>query len=331
MKQTARIIGMGAYLPSRVLTNADLEKMVDTTEDWIVSRTGMKERRIAADDEFTSTMGVRAAQEALASAGLSADGIDLIIVATSTSDYVFPSTAALIQSALGARNIPAFDLQAACTGFLYGLEMAKAYIESNLYQTVLLVASEKLSSIVNYQDRRTCVLFGDGAAAAVISHKGKGLAIKEVCLGSDGEQADLLMIPAGGSRQPASEETVKEQKHFILMQGQEVFKHAVRRMESSAKACLEKAHLEESDIKWLIPHQANERIIDAMAKRFDISSDRVIKTVHKYGNTSASGLAIALCEMLKEQDVKDKDTLMLVAFGAGFTWGAAILTKESHD
>lgn len=323
----ARIIGTGSYLPERVLTNQDLEKMVDTSDEWIVTRTGMKERRLAAADEFTSDMGVKAALNALEVAGKTPQDIDLILVATLTPDYIFPSTAALIQRALGAPQAAALDFQAACTGFLYGLSMAKAYIQGGLYKNILLIASEKLSSIVNYQDRGTCVLFGDGAAAAVISHEGSGFEIQEVCLGADGEVAELLMLPAGGCRSPASAETVAQGMHFIKMEGQGVFKHAVRRMENAAKECLEKSNLSESQIGWLVPHQANERIIDAIAKRFGIADEKVYKTVHKYGNTSASAIAIALDELVKRDTIKSGENMLLVAFGAGFTWGASILTK----
>lgn len=329
MERRAYIIGTGSYLPKRVLTNQDLEKIVETSDEWIVSRTGMKERRIAAEDEYTSDMGAQAAREAMRAAGVTVEQIDMIIVATSTPDYLFPSTAALIQAQLKARHVPCFDLQAACTGFLYGLASAKAFIESGVCRTVLLIASEKLSSVVNYKDRRTCVLFGDGAAAAVISCEGSGLAIQEICLGADGEVAQLLTLKGGGSRHPASQDTLEKEMHFISMEGQEVFKHAVRRMELGAKECLEKAQMTTDDIDWLIPHQANERIIDAIAKRFDIENDKVFKTVHKYGNTSASGVAIALDELIKEGHVHQGQHLLLVAFGAGFTWGAAILTQQS--
>lgn len=325
--RTARIIGTGSYLPERILTNQDLEKMVDTSDEWIVTRTGMRERRIAGRDEFTSNMGVAASLKALAAAGKTVQDIDLILVATLTPDYVFPSTAALIQKELKAVKAAAFDFQAACTGYLYGLSMAKGFIQSGLFRTVLLVASEKLSSIVNYQDRNTCVLFGDGAAAAVISDEGSGLEIREVCLGADGELAELLMLPAGGCRQPASSETIANKQHYLVMEGKEVFKHAVRRMESAAKDCLDKAKMQESDIDWLVPHQANERIIDAIAKRFSIDEAKVYKTVHKYGNTSASAIAIALDELILEKDVTAGNNILLVAFGAGLTWGASILTK----
>lgn len=323
----AKIIGTGSYLPERILTNADLEKMVDTTDEWIVTRTGMRERRIAAKEEFTSTLGAKAAKAAIESAGIDSDEVDLILVATLTPDYMFPSTACLIQSELGI-EAAAFDIQAACSGYIYGLSLAKAYVESGLYNNVLLVASEKLSSIVDYEDRSTCVLFGDGAAACVVSSEGKGLALGDVVLGSDGCQSDILLMPAGGSRNPASSETVKAKLHAIKMGGQEVFKHAVRRMESSSKECIEKAGLTEDDIRWLIPHQANIRIIDAIAKRFHVPSDRVVITVDKYGNTSASTVGIALDELIKDNKVDSGDTVLLTAFGAGLTWGSMVLTHD---
>ena len=324
---SARIIGMGSYLPKKVLSNHDLEKMVETSDEWIVTRTGIKERRIAEKEEFTSDMGVKAALIALDKAQLPIDKIDLILVATLTPDYMFPSTAALIQSMLGATQAAAFDFQAACTGYLYGLSMAKGFIESGLYKNILLIASEKLSSIINYKDRNTCVLFGDGASACVISDAGPGFFIREVCLGADGAVADLLMMPGGGCREPATAETVANGRHTIMMGGKEVFKHAVRRMENAAKECLDKAKMEESEINWFVPHQANERIIDAIAKRFSIAEERVYKTVHKYGNTSASAVAIALDELTAEKKIETGENILLVAFGAGFTWGATVLTR----
>ncbi len=323
----ARIIATGSYLPERVLTNKDFEKMVETSDEWIVSRTGIRERRIAGKEEFTSDMAVRAAERAIAASNISAGEIDLILVATSTSDYVFPSTAALVQTKLGLKAVAAFDLQAACTGYLYGLSAAKGFVESGLYKNILLIASEKLSSIVNYEDRKTCVLFGDGAAAAIVTGKGAGLAVENVCLGADGKEGGLLILPGGGSRHPTSEQSLKEGLHYIAMEGQEVFKHAVRRMESAVIECLKEGKLEKDQINWFVPHQANERIIDAMAKRFQLPENKVFKTVHKYGNTSASGIAIALDELLQEHEVKRNENLLLVAFGAGFTWGASILKK----
>ncbi len=328
MTPKARIIGTGSYLPKKVLTNQDLEKMVETSDEWIVTRTGMKERRIAAEGEFTSDMGVEAARKAIAAAGINAEEIDLILVATLTPDYIFPSTACLLQTRLNIKNAAAMDVQAACSGYIYALSVAKAFIESGMYKNVLLVASEKLSSIVNYKDRNTCILFGDGASACVVSSKGAGLLVRDISLGSDGEQADLLVLPAGGSRMPASQETVCSDQHFIKMEGKEVFKHAVRRMEAACKECLDSSGLKESDISWLVPHQANMRIIEAIAKRFEVPMERVFLTIHKYGNTSASSLGIALDELLRDKPLSHGSNLLLTAFGAGLTWGASLLTYE---
>jgi 3-oxoacyl-[acyl-carrier-protein] synthase III len=327
-RPTAKIIGTGSYVPERVLTNQDLEKMVDTNDEWIVSRTGIKERRIARTDEFTSDMGLEAAKRALEASKIPPESLDLILFATLTPDYVFPSTACLIQTQLGATKAAAVDVQAACTGYLYALGMAKAFIESGIYKNVLIIAAEKLSSIVNYKDRNTCVLFGDGASAAVISSEGKGLAIREISLGSDGELAKLLILPAGGSRQPATRETVDCGLHYLQMEGKEVFKHAVRRMESASKEVIDRAGIKESEISWLIPHQANMRIIEAVAKRFEVPMEKVFVTIHKYGNTSASSLGIALDEMLRQNNAQKGDNILLTAFGAGLTWGASVLTHE---
>ncbi len=304
--------------------------MVDTTDEWIVSRTGMKERRLAGENEFTSDMGTKAALSALDQAKIKPEELDLILVATLTPDYVFPSTACLIQENLKAKNASAFDLQAACTGFIYGLATAKSFLESGIYQNILLIAADKLSSIVNYKDRSTCVLFGDGASACILSKReGKGLALQSLCLGADGEQANLLMMPAGGCRKPASNQTVEEGLHYIKMAGNEVFKHAVRRMESSCKECLDLADLNERDVSWLIPHQANDRIIDAMAKRFEhLPQERIFKTIQKYGNTSGSSVGIALDELVRSSSLHPNEHILLTAFGSGFTWGSAILTNQ---
>ncbi|QZA58924.1 beta-ketoacyl-ACP synthase III [Candidatus Rhabdochlamydia porcellionis] len=341
MVQKARIISTGSYLPERVLSNNDLEKMVDTSDEWIISRTGMKERRLAAADEPTSEMGFQAAKKAIEKAGIKLEKIELILFATLTPDYPFPSTACLIQARLrdffeqtGQTkdfNPAAVDLQAACTGYIYALSQAKAYIESGMYRSILIVASEKLSSIVNYQDRSTCVLFGDGAAACIVAAEGKGLFISDVCLGADGRLAELLIIPAGGSKKPASMETIQANQHYLQMEGKELFKHAVRRMEMAASCCLERASLKKEQIKWLIPHQANIRIIEAIAKRFDVPMEHVFLTLHKYGNTSASSVGIALDELLQEKDLREEDHILLVAFGAGLTWGAAILTCGAEN
>lgn len=329
MVKRAKIIGTGSYVPEKVLTNLHLEQMVETSDEWIVTRTGIQERRIARPDEYTSDMGLAAARLALQDAGLKSDQIDFIIVATITPDYVFPSTASLIQHQLGAKQAGALDIQAACTGYLYALSLAKAWVESKVYKNILVIAAEKLSSITDYQDRSTCILFGDGAAACVVSQEGMGLEISALKLGADGEQAELLMMPAGGCRQPASNESILARNHFIKMAGNEVFKHAVRRMESACKECLDSAGIAEQEVAWLIPHQANIRILDAMAKRFEhLPSERVYKTIQKYGNTSASALGIALDEWRKASLGKSKEKILLTAFGAGFKWGAALL---QHD
>lgn len=326
MTVKAKIIGTGSYLPERVLTNQDLEKMVETSDEWIVTRTGMKERRLARDDEFTSDMGAQAAEAALKSASLTADQIDFIIVATTTPDFIFPSTACIIQQKIGAKNAAGMDIQAACTGFIYALSIAKSFIETGAYKNILIVASEKLSSVTNYKDRSTCILFGDGAGACVVSNAEKGLSIECVKLGCDGEQADLLLLPAGGSRKPASIETVTQNEHYIKMAGNEVFKHAVRRMESACKDCLDAAGSREQDITYLIPHQANMRIIDAIARRFEhLPPERIFKTVQKYGNTAASSVGIALDELCKSHSMQPEDQILLTAFGGGLTWGAVLL------
>lgn len=331
MFQKARIVSTGSYLPKKVLSNSDLEKMVDTSDEWIVTRTGVKERRLAEEDESTSEMGFQAAKKAIEKAAIDVEKIELILCATLTPDYPFPSTACLIQARLGAFNAAAVDLQAACTGYIYALSQAKAYIESGVYRSILIVASEKLSSIVNYKDRATCVLFGDGAAACVVAAEGKGLLISNTCLGADGRLAELLIMPAGGSKKPASIETVQAHQHYLQMDGKETFKHAVRKMEMAVRSCLESSSLTEEQIKWLIPHQANTRIIEAIAKRFGLGMDRVILTLHKYGNTSASSVGIALDELLQEKDLQEEDHILLVAFGAGLTWGATILTCGGNE
>jgi 3-oxoacyl-[acyl-carrier-protein] synthase III len=331
MKPKARIIGTGRYLPERVLSNRDLEQMVETSDEWIFTRTGMKERRIAKEDECASHMGLAAASQAIEAARIDPASIDLILCATLTPDYLFPSTACLIQAALQASRAAAIDVQAACTGYVYALSMAKAFIESGLYKNILIVAAEKLSSIVNYKDRNTCVLFGDGAASCVVSDRGTGLHIREVCLGADGEHAELIILPAGGSKKPASLETISEGLHYLKMEGKEVFKHAVRRMETAIKECLDRAGIAEETIKWLVPHQANIRIIEALAKRFQVPMERVFMTLHKYGNTSSSSIGIALDELLRERELLNGDHLALMAFGAGLTWGASLLTHEEEN
>lgn len=327
----ARITGIGKYVPKKILSNKDLEKIVDTSDEWIFTRTGMRERRIGEAHETSSYMGAAASREALQAAGIEPHELELIICATCTPDTPLVNTACLIQKELEAFGAGAIDIQAACSGFMYGLSMAKAFVESGKYKKILVIAPEKLSSITNYKDRTTCVLFGDGAAACVVSDRGKGFFIDDIELGADGTQSNLLSIPAGGCKMPASMETVSADMHYIQMEGKEVFKHAVRRMESAAKLCIEKAGLSEEDITWLVPHQANIRIIEAMAKRFKIPMERVFITIQKYGNTSASSVGIAFAELTKEKELASGEHVLLLVFGAGFTWAAGILTPTDKE
>jgi len=326
-KLKARIVGLGSYLPEKVLSNQDLEKIVDTSDEWIFTRTGMKERRIAADDEHASDMGAKAAERALQDAGLQAGDVELILVATMSPDYPSPATASLIQHLIGAKQAAAADVQAMCTGFIYALSSAKAYVESGMYSRVLVVASEKMSALMDYTDRATCVLFGDGAAAAVVANTGPGLSVEAISLRADGELKELLSVPGGGTRQPATHASVDQRQHYFRMAGKETFRHAVRRMASAAENCLDQAGIQPEEIRWLVPHQANLRIMDAILKQMELPSERLYKTIHKYGNTSASGIAIALDELVAAQALQVGERILLVAFGGGLTWGATILTK----
>jgi len=323
--RTCAIAGVGAYVPSRVLTNAELEKMVDTTDEWITTRTGIKERRIADKDEFTSDLGAKAAQRAMKAAGVTGEQIDLIIVATITPDMVFPSTACLVQQKIGARRAAAFDLEAACSGFIYGLEIAQQFIMSRTYDTVLVIGAEKLSSIVNWQDRNTCVLFGDGAGAAVLQNRATSHGLLTAVMGADGGKADLLHMPGGGSRCPATAESVAARLHYLRMEGKETFKHAVQAMMSAAQEALRRCEVDISQIKCIIPHQANRRIIDAVGERLGATPGQLFVNLDRYGNTSAASVAIALDEAVNSGRIQHGDLILLVVFGAGLTWGAAVI------
>jgi 3-oxoacyl-[acyl-carrier-protein] synthase III len=316
----------GSYLPSKVLTNQDLEGMVDTSDEWIVSRTGIKERRIAKKEESTSDLGVKAAQDVLKKAALNIDEIDLIIVATLSPDYIFPSTACLVQKKLGAK-CPAFDVVAACSGLIFALSSAKAYVSSGQYKKVLVIAAEKVSSMIDYTDRSTCVLFGDGASAALVTDEPMGdnaLEIDQIVLGCDGEMHSALEIPAGGSFEPHSKDAIEGRRHFLKMDGQIVFKHAVKRMTASIEECLKKASLQNSDVDYFIPHQANFRIIKALLKRFAIDSKKVHSNMEYVGNACGASVGICLDEYLDNKPKSDKN-ILLTTFGAGFTWGSVIL------
>ncbi len=323
----ATITALAAYLPEKVLSNSDLEKMVETSHDWIVTRTGISERRIAHDEQFPSTMGAIAAELVLTKAKLAPTDVDAILCATMTPDFITPSTAAIIQSTLGATKACCLDIQAACSGFLYALSIAKGWIESGMYKNVLVIATEKNSAFIDYKDRNTCVLFGDGSGACLVQADGPGYEIRHICLGADGTESQLISIPAGGSRNPTTTDTQSTGQHFMKMDGKEVFKHAVRRMESSSKECLEAAGIAEADVTWLIPHQANIRIIEAISKRFNIPWERTLRTIHKYGNTSSATIPIALAELDEYNAPQSGEHLLLTAFGAGLTWGSSLLTK----
>jgi 3-oxoacyl-[acyl-carrier-protein] synthase-3 len=320
----AKIIGLGKYLPSKVLTNFDLEKIVDTSDEWITTRTGIKERRVVEKGICASALAYEASKQALKRAGLKPNDLDLIIVATITGDVQFPSTACYLQNYLKAHRAACFDLSAACAGFVYAIITAAQFIKSGLYKNVLVVGAEVLTSVTDWKDRSTCVLFGDGAGAAVLTKSQKDSFLSSY-LGSDGSQAELLMIPAGGSRHPASEETLKHRLHYIKMQGNELFRFAVRVMVHAAKAALKGADLAPQDVNLLIPHQANERIISAVAKRLGISSEKIYLNISRYGNMSSASSAVALCEAHEEGRIKKDNIVVLDAFGGGLVWASCVI------
>lgn len=321
-----QLLGTGSYTPERVLTNRDLEKMVDTNDEWIASRTGIRERRIAREDQATSDLALIAAQRALEDAGVEASELDFILIATCSPDMFFPSTATLVQHQLGATNAFAMDLSAACSGFIYAMEVARNLLENGRYTTGLVIGAEKMSSLIDWQDRTTCILFGDGAGAAVLkSEPGSQGGLGPCNLGSNGSLSHLLEIPAGGSRRPVTPQVLEERSNTITMAGQEVFKHAVQNMTATAKTLLAEAGWEASDLALVIPHQANQRILEAIRTRVGVEKDRVFVNVDKYGNTSAASIGIALDEAIKEERLQPGDRVMLLAFGAGFTWGGMLL------
>lgn len=324
MKKT-RIIGTGSYVPKMVLTNFDLENMVDTSDEWIIERTGIRERRIAGKDEAASDLAYEASQRALKASGVKAKDIDLIILATTTPDMAFPSTACILQDRLNARKAVAFDISAACSGFIYALSIADQFIKEGTYKIVLIVGSEVLSRITDWSDRTTCVLFGDGAGAAVLQSSTDRRGIISVHLHSDGALKDLLFIPGGGSRNPTSKKTIEKGLHYIKMKGNETFKIAVRNLEKAALEATKSNNLNASDIDLFIPHQANLRIIQAIAKRLDLSMDKVFVNIDRYGNTSAASIPIALDEAVSEGRLKEGDLILMEAFGGGLTWASALV------
>ncbi len=323
----ASLKSIGAYVPKNVLTNQDLEKLVDTSDEWITKRTGIKTRYIADKDESTSDLGVKAAQKALSRAGLSKSDIDMIVCATISPDYFcMPSTACMIAKKLEIANIPAFDISAACSGFIYALAIAKSFIESHAAKNVLIVGTEKLSAIVDYSDRTTCILFGDGAGAAIISATDdESKKIIDTNIAADGKYFDYLITPGCGTNKPCSEEVLKERACFIKMKGNETFKVAVKTLTSDVVKILEKNGIKSSDITHFVPHQANYRILNAVAGALGLKEEQIVMTVSKYGNTSSASIPMAINEIYEEGKLKKGDLLLLDAFGGGFTWGSAIV------
>ncbi|MFV0336808.1 MAG: beta-ketoacyl-ACP synthase III [Chthoniobacterales bacterium] len=323
--RTVSIVGTGSYLPERIMTNADLEKIVDTSDEWITSRTGIRERRIAAEDEPTSAMAAKAGAAALEQAGIAPNEVDLILVATVTPDTFFPSTACWVQKELGATKAACFDISAACSGFLYGIEIAQQFISNHTCETVLVIGADKLSSLLDWNDRNTCVLFGDGAGAAVLRHRGGSHGVITTHMGSDGNFGDTLVVPGGGSCVPITADNVDQKLNTIKMKGRETFKKAVNSMLEAAHQALEKSGLTKDDIACFIPHQANLRIIEAIAERLEVPMDRFHINLDKYGNTSAAAVAIALDEAARTGRFEVGDYILLVVFGGGFTWASSVI------
>jgi 3-oxoacyl-[acyl-carrier-protein] synthase III len=323
--RTVSIIGTGSYVPERILTNRELEKIVETSDEWIRTRTGISERRIAAPEETTSDMATKAALAAMSQAGVSAEQIDLIIVATVTPDMFFPATACWVQKKLGAIRAACFDVSAACSGFIYAMEIAQQFISNHVYNTVLIVGADKLSSIVDWSDRNTCVLFGDGAGAAILRNRTASHGVVATHMGSDGEFSDILFMPGGGSRCPITSANVDQKLNTIKMLGKETYKQAVTAMSDAADRALESAGLKYEDIACVIPHQANMRIIEAIAHRMGLPVDKFYVNLEKYGNTSAAAVAIALDEAHRQGRFKIGDYILLVVFGGGLTWASSVI------
>jgi 3-oxoacyl-[acyl-carrier-protein] synthase-3 len=321
----SKIISTGSYLPEKILTNFDLEKMVDTSNEWIIERTGIKERRIASEEQAASDLAYEASRLAIGRAALKAKDIDLLIAATVTGDMPFPSTACILQHKLGAKNAAAFDINAACSGFLYGLYIADSFIRSGVHKRVLIVGTEVLSKITDWEDRNTCVLFGDGAGAVVVEPTQEERGIISMNINSDGGMWNLLHLPGGGSRYPVSRDSINKRLHYIKMKGNETFKFAVRTLEDLVVKMLKENKLDPSKLSLLIPHQANLRIIQATADRIGIPLNKVLINLDKYGNTSAASVPIALDEAVMTGRVRDGDYILLEAFGGGLTWAAALI------
>ena len=316
-----KISAVGRYAPPEILSNEDLEKILDTSDEWITTRTGMKRRHVASADQATSDLALAAAKSALAKVSLSANDIDCYVVATATPDFPFPATACIVASKLGATDKPAFDIEIACSGFIYGLTMCSALIRSGMYKRVMLIGAETLTKIVDRRDRSTAVLFGDGAGAVILEAAEEDSFLSSE-LGSDGRNPELLRVPAGGTRRGIDHEAIDNGEVFITMNGREVFKFAVTKMIDATEVALRKANLTHDDLNWLIPHQANKRIIDAAAKYLDMPAEKVVVNIHEYGNTSAASIPMALAEAVEEGKIKAGDVIVFVGFGGGLSWGA---------
>jgi 3-oxoacyl-[acyl-carrier-protein] synthase-3 len=326
---TAAITAVGAYVPDFVLSNKVLETMVDTNDEWITTRTGIKERRILKDaDKGTSFLAIKAAQDLIAKANIDPLEIDMIIMATATADMPVASTGVYVATEIGATNAFAYDLQAACSSFLYGMSTAAAYVQSGRYKKVLLIGADKMSSIVDYTDRATCIIFGDGAGAVLFEPNYEGLGLQDEYLRSDGVGRDFLKIPAGGSLIPTTEETVKNRQHNIIQDGKTVFKYAVTNMADASELILKRNNLTNEDVNWLVPHQANKRIIDATASRMNLEESKVLMNIERYGNTTSATLPLVLSDF--EHQFKKGDNVIFAAFGGGFTWGSIYL-KWAYD
>ena len=319
------IIGTGFYVPEKIMTNFDLEKIVDTTDEWIRTRTGIKERRIANIEDATSDIAAKAGLNALEKANIDTKDIDLLILATHFPDHYFPSTACITQNKLGLKNAVCFDLSAACSGSIYSLFVAESMMKNSNYKTAMIIGTEIFSRTVDWEDRNTCVLFGDGAGAIIIKKDQKGKNMISFDFGSDGSGSDLLKIPAGGSRLPTSNKTIEQKQHFIKMEGKKVYKFAKKMMVNSVIESLEKVNLTRKDIDLLIPHQANIRILKAVAKKLHLPKEKIMINLEKYGNTSAASIPIALDEAITQGKIKEGDVIVLTAFGAGLTWGAIVI------